>query len=281
LVQNFAGLAVCGLLLGLFEGGLFPGLAVYLTLFYTKKELGFRIGYLFVCSALSGSVGGLLAFGIGYMDGIAGLRGWRWIFIIEGIPTFLTGIAAYFLLADTPETAYYLTPEERQLAQSRIDRQSGFTKASQQFRREDALTAITDWKVGVFCVCQLAGGTMLYGFSTFLPTIIKALGKWTVPRTQALTVPVYALGAITYVIVAYFSDRQQMRGPYVVAFAIVSVIGYGILLSNSGSGVHYFGCYVVACGLYVVLGIPLSWLPTRESNQHPFPTLHQLPNTSK
>lgn len=83
-VQNFAGLVVCRFLLGIFEGGLFPGLTVYLTMFYTKKELALRIGYLFVSSALAGACGGLLAYGIGFMSGIAGLGGWRWVFILEG-----------------------------------------------------------------------------------------------------------------------------------------------------------------------------------------------------
>jgi MFS family permease len=84
IVHNFAGLMACRVILGLLEGGLFPGLTVYLTMFYTKKELALRIGYLFVSSALAGACGGLLAYGIGFMDGIAGQSGWRWVFILEG-----------------------------------------------------------------------------------------------------------------------------------------------------------------------------------------------------
>lgn len=83
-VQSFGGLVACRLLLGLLEGGMFPGLVVYLTMFYTKKQLALRMAYLFVASALAGAFGGLLAYGIGFMDGIAGQSGWRWIFIIEG-----------------------------------------------------------------------------------------------------------------------------------------------------------------------------------------------------
>lgn len=83
LVQNFGGLIAVRLLLGAFEAGLFPGMAIYLTLFYTKSELALRVGYLFVSAAIAGSFGGLLAFGIGQMDGFAGQRGWRWIMIIE------------------------------------------------------------------------------------------------------------------------------------------------------------------------------------------------------
>lgn len=83
-VHNFAGLIATRVILGLLEGGLFPGLTVYLTLFYTKKEIALRIGYLFVSSALAGACGGLLAYGIGFMDGIGGQSGWRWVFILEG-----------------------------------------------------------------------------------------------------------------------------------------------------------------------------------------------------
>lgn len=84
LVQSFGGLVACRLVLGLLEGGLFPGLTVYLTLFYTKQELALRIGYLFVSSALAGACGGLLAYAIGFMDGVRGMSGWRWVFILEG-----------------------------------------------------------------------------------------------------------------------------------------------------------------------------------------------------
>ena len=64
-VQSYGGLIACRLLLGLVEGGLFPGAAIYLTFFYTKRELALRIGYLFVSAAIAGSLGGLLAYGIG------------------------------------------------------------------------------------------------------------------------------------------------------------------------------------------------------------------------
>lgn len=77
LTQSYAGLIVCRLLLGLTEAGLFPGMVVYLTFWYTKRELALRTAFLFVSAAIAGSVGGLLAYGIGFMDGLAGYSGWR------------------------------------------------------------------------------------------------------------------------------------------------------------------------------------------------------------
>lgn len=262
LTQNYAGLIVCRLLLGAMEGGLFPGLTLYLTLFYTKGEIALRVGYLFVSAALAGAFGGLLGYAIGFMDGVAGQRGWRWILIIEGLPTFMLGIVSWFILANDPESARYLTDTEKQLVIVRRERQFGQTKSAQELHKVDAYKALKDWKVWAFCAAQFGVDTMLYGFSTFLPTIIKSLGNWSTAEVQALTIPCYCLGALSYVVVARISDAQQKRGLYCAVFGIVSVIGYGILLSRSSTGVHYFACFLVAMGLYVVVGLPLAWLPS-------------------
>lgn len=268
-VQSFGGLIACRLILGALEGGLFPGLTIYLTLFYTRKEIALRVGYLFVSAAISGSVGGLLAYGIGFLDGTAGQRGWRWIMIIEGLPTFVLGISALFWLANDPESAHYLTAEEKQLMIVRKERQSGYSKSADEFSRADVIKGLKDWKIWVFCFGQFGVDTMLYGYSTFLPTIIKGLGTWTAAQVQCLTIPCYALGAITYLVAAWFSDRLQRRGMITVIFGTVSVVGYAVLLSDVSNGVRYFGCFLVAMGLYVVVGIPLGWLPSSKYQQEP------------
>lgn len=260
--------------------GLFPGLTIYLTIFYTKNELALRVGYLFVSAAIAGACGGLLAFGIGHMDGLAGQSGWRWIMILEGvfnevhfpldmvtklrlgIPTFLLGIATWFLLADSPETAYYLSAEEKELMIVRQRRELGQATSAKEFNIEDVHHGLKDWKIYAFCAGQFGVNNMLYGFSTFLPTIIKGINpKWSSAIVQVLTVPCYALGAITYLVAAWLSDRYQKRGLPTVTLALVSVIGYAMLMSNSSYGVHYAGCFLVAMGLYTCVGIPVAWLP--------------------
>lgn len=262
IVQNFAGLMVCRILLGALEGGLFPGLTIYLTMFYTKRELALRIGYLFVSAAIAGSLGGLLAYGIGFMDGIAGLRGWRWIIILEGIPTAILGIGVLFWLADTPDQAPYLSEEERELMDLRMRRQIGHTKSSDYMHKEDVYAGLKDWKIYLFCIGQFGGDIILYGYSTFLPTIISGLGDWSAAQVQALTIPCYALGAISYLVVAYLSDRTQQRAMFVVGAALVCVVGYAILISPVSGNVKYFGCFLAAMGFYIVVGIPLAWLPS-------------------
>ncbi|KAF9884464.1 hypothetical protein FE257_001725 [Aspergillus nanangensis] len=262
ITQKYSDLIACRLLLGIVEAGLFPGLVTYLTMFYSKREIALRTGYLFGSAAISGAFGGLLAYGIGFMDGVSGLKGWRWIMIIEGMPTVIIGIATWFFLADDPETAYYLNDDERALVARLRSRDVGHTLSAQKFHWADVKEGATDWRIYAFCIAQFGVDTMLYGYSTFLPTIIKGMGSWTVPEVQALTIPCYAVGALAYLLVAWISDRTQRRALFVCIFAAISVVGYGILISDSSAGVHYFGALLIALGLYVAVGLPLAWLPT-------------------
>ncbi|KAI0534887.1 DNA-repair protein rad2 [Xylaria digitata] len=260
-VHNFGSLVALRVLLGAFEAGLFPGLNIYLTFFYTKRELALRVGYLFVSAAIAGALGGLLAYGIGHLDGVRGYRGWRWIMILEGLPAIVLGIAVLFLLPNDPEHAYFLTAEEKKVMAVRQQRQYGYTESAQKFSKRDMMKAFQDWRIWMFCVGQFGADTMLYSFSVFLPTIIKGLGSWSTAEIQLLTIPCYALGAISYMTIAYISDRKQMRGVFCVIWGAISVVGYGLLISNASAGVHYFACFLVATGLYVIVGLPLAWLP--------------------
>jgi MFS family permease len=279
LVDSYASLLACRLLLGALEAGLFPGLTVYLTLFYTKHEIALRVGYLFVSAAVAGALGGLLAYGIGHMDGVRGMSGWRWIMIIEGLPSVILGVITYFALPNDAQTAYFLNDAEKSLMEERHRRQYGNTASSREFSKDDMMKAFKDWKVWAFSIAQFGVDVMLYGtsllstsehvcstqlttsgFSTFLPTIIRDMGTWHPATVQLLTVPCYFLGAAAYMTVAFLSDRLQRRGLFCVAFGCVSVIGYAVLLGGTSSGVRYFGCFLVAGGLYVVVGLPLAWV---------------------
>lgn len=139
------------------------GLTIYLTMFYTKREYALRIGYLFVSAAIAGSMGGLLAYCIGLMDGVAGLRAWRWIIIIEGIPTVILGVTIWWWLADTPDTAHYLSTAEKDLIDARLRRQVGHTKSGDEFHKEDAIAGFKDLKIWLFCLGQFGGDVILYG----------------------------------------------------------------------------------------------------------------------
>lgn len=250
-----------------------------MTLFYNKRAIALRVGYLFVAAAIAGAVGGLIAYGIGFMDGVGGYRAWRWIFIIEGIPSIVVGIMFWIFMPNDLDTSHFMSLEDRAFLVMRREREVGQTASAQKFHWDDVKEGASDWKIWSFCIAQFGADTMLYGFSIFLPvsatpnhhergrlmfckTIIHGIGAWTVPQAQALTIPVYTLGAVTYLVVAWISDKSQQRALYTCLFCAVSIIGYGLLISNSGSKAHYTGCFLVAMGLYVAVGIPLAWMPT-------------------
>ena len=84
-VNNFSGLVACRVFLGLCEGGIFPGIMIYLSGFYRRHELQLRVCFFFCFAAIAGALSGLLAAGIVNLDGVGDIEGWRWIFLLEGM----------------------------------------------------------------------------------------------------------------------------------------------------------------------------------------------------
>ena len=112
MTKSYAGLVVCRLLLGLFEGGLFGGLILYLSMFYRRHQLLLRIGLWYCAAPLSGAIGGLLAAGLSRIQ-YGGYNRWPWIFIVEGAVTVVFATVAVFFLPHTPAKSRFFTEEER------------------------------------------------------------------------------------------------------------------------------------------------------------------------
>ena len=123
LVKNYAGLVVVRFFLGLVEAPFYPGALYILSLFYTRKEIATRVSILYAGNIFAVSFAGLIAAAtFSTLDDKHGMHGWQWLFIIEGVVTFGVAIVCIFLLPDEPLTTKWLTPEERQLAHNRIQR---------------------------------------------------------------------------------------------------------------------------------------------------------------
>lgn len=119
-VRSFGSFVAVRAVLGLCEGGLLPGMILYLSGLYTRGEMALRIGIFYTAASLSGAFGGLLARGLSAIAPRGGLEGWRWIFIIEGLLTVVCGLVAYVVLASNLATAGFLTKEEQAFAVSRL-----------------------------------------------------------------------------------------------------------------------------------------------------------------
>ena len=119
-VQDQAGASGVRFLLGVFEAGMLPGIAYYLSRWYRRRELAFRLSLYIVTAPLAGAFGGLLASAILSLDHFGSLHSWRMIFAIEGIITCGLALVGFFTLTDRPATARWLSQEEKDLAIARV-----------------------------------------------------------------------------------------------------------------------------------------------------------------
>ncbi|KAJ3552701.1 hypothetical protein NM688_g4014 [Phlebia brevispora] len=253
---DFGGLVVGRISLGVFEACFGPGIPLYLSLWYTKAEMGLRMAYWFGFAAVAGAFGGLIAFGVQQVS--ASIANWRLLFIIEGIPTVLLGIMTIFLLPDRPEETPFLNEEERSLQLERMNR--GLTAdVGRTVDKEHVKKAFKDWRIYVASMIYFGANCALASTSAFLPTIIKTFG-FTNARAQLLTVPPYAVSAVYMCLTSYVSDRLQSRGLCVALSSAVGGIGYLLLLTvTKNEHVRYFATFCITSGTYTVIGVIIAW----------------------
>ena len=199
------------------------------------------------------------------MNGVGGLGGWRWIFILEGLLTILVSIGAYFFIFNYPATASFLTESERSRIHVRLKASNDATR-DEAFNWKNVRQALSDPKVWLYCLGFHTMSLPLYTLSLFLPTIIKALG-YTSAQAQLLTVPPYSVATVLTLIVAVASEKTKIRAPFIMGTSSLAIIGYIVLLTNTKPGVAYFGTILAAAGIYPSVAIVLSWPANNVSGQ--------------
>jgi hypothetical protein len=156
-VHNYGELSGVRFLLGTVEAGLFPGLVYYLTFWYRVSERSLRVALILASATLAGAFGGAIAYGVGQMNGAHGLSAWRWLFFIEGAPSCASAILVWFFLPDYPETAHWLSSEEKELAKERLALEGSHGEAS-GLTWEEAKKTLVDWRLYAhYAVCDGAG----------------------------------------------------------------------------------------------------------------------------
>jgi len=260
-VTSFNGLLAARFFLGVFEGGTMPGIAFFLSNFYRRHELMFRLGILISGSSMAGAFGGLFATALSKIPewGASSMRleQWRNIFFFEGIITILFAIAGYFLLPTSPLTSSFLTPREQQIAHERIQREhkeAGAEKTTSKHVTRAVLNINNFMMAMGFFFCNIT----VQSYSLFLPTILRAL--WTdTTKVQLLTVPPYVAAAGWSIFVSWLSDRVRRRGLFIVTHGIVAMIGYCVLISTMSVKVRYFAVYLSAMGAFPLGPFFLGW----------------------
>ncbi|RPD60537.1 MFS general substrate transporter [Lentinus tigrinus ALCF2SS1-7] len=267
LVKNYPQLIGTRICLGVAEAGLFPGVVFYLSLWYPRHMLQYRIGIFFGGATLAGAFSGLLAFGISFMSGTAGLLGWSWIFIIEGLITVVVGAIAFFVVVDFPHTATFLTPEERAWVVHRKKYDNSSVGEEEHFELRHVWETLLDWQVWAHILLLMSIIAPSTGISLFLPSIIHGFG-FDVPISQLLTVPPYVFAAATLLVWAVWSDHIKKRWPFVLAGLLYCLVGFAINISDVSFGVKYFGTFLAVAGAYAGFPGVIAWLGNNLAGQY-------------
>jgi MFS family permease len=274
IVQNYGGLVATRLFLGVCEAGLFPGISFYLTLFYKREELQFRSSVFCSAASVAGAFSGLLAWAIAKMDGVGGLAGWRWIFILEGIATVVGASFAALVMCDSPLKAWFLTEDEAKFVVHRLmtiehDSEVHFEEANEsnwKYFRD----AVTDPQVYFHVLIFYGIVCPLYGIALFLPSIIKNLGYLS-STAQLMTIPVYVVAAFCAVTLAIISDRVKWRYPFIVGSYSIAIIGYIMAITckiETQPHVLYAGMFLCAIGIYSALPASVTWMANNLSGSY-------------
>ncbi|BGP40877.1 hypothetical protein JCM10449v2_004842 [Rhodotorula kratochvilovae] len=260
-VNSYGAAVAVRFLLGIAEGGVFPGLAYYLSRFYRKDELGFRLSCYIVCAPGAGAIGGLLASGILKIDHIGPYHTWRNIFLVEGIITMGIAVLSWFVLPDRPEVCKWLSADERALAEARIKAENtGATVVIDSMQRKTVYQGIFNPTTLVSAMIFLFNNIGTRARLRQGPTIVRTIypGEGTI-ALQLRTVPPYVVGAFTTLLTGYLSFKTKKRGLYMVISAPFIILGYILYLSTMNPHVRYTAAFMVAIGAFSFGALCTAW----------------------
>jgi ACS family tartrate transporter-like MFS transporter len=207
-------------LLGVAEAGFFPGVIYYLSLWYPAAHRARAIAAFMTAVPVTGLIGGPLSGALLGLDGIYGLKGWQWLFLVEGLPAVVLGSSVMFYLTDRPETARWLGPAERDWLVEKLAAERKACALRPNIRV--ALTDTTVWKLGIIFFLVAAG---FYGYSFWAPFIIKSLTGLSNFRVGLVLGAISAITILGMLLNSYHSDRSGERAMHIAVPLLIMALG--------------------------------------------------------
>ncbi|MBW0479250.1 hypothetical protein O181_018965 [Austropuccinia psidii MF-1] len=260
-IRSYSGLIAARIFLGAAEGGMFPGIILYLSSCYPRRELQTRIALFYSIASLSGAFSGLLAYGIVRLDGRGGLSGWCWIFIIEGLFTVSWGLLSFFIFPASIDSNKFLTMRQKTLLKQRLARHKPlFGYEDESFSFSDVLASLKSPHVLINSLSIFMAGTIVGGLLYFQPTIINSLG-YSAILSQLLSVPPFAFSFVFMLGTALFSDRFRARGVTACFCALISLTGFLIfyLADPHQRSLKYASLFLSISGSYSAIPALYAW----------------------
>jgi ACS family tartrate transporter-like MFS transporter len=209
-------------LLGIAEAGLFPGLLLYLTYWFPKAYRARVNAALVLAIPVSNALGAPLAASLMELHGLLGFAGWKWMFVLEGVPSIILGCFVLRYLTDHPVNATWLDPRQRAWLQDTLAQER--KAVEQQHARLGLWQALTDRRVLALCLVYFSMGTTAYGLGYFLPQIIKAWGLSNLATGWTVAVP-ETIGIIAMLIWGSWSDRVGSRRRSLSIALMIGAVG--------------------------------------------------------
>jgi ACS family tartrate transporter-like MFS transporter len=233
-------------LLGVAEAGFFPGMILYFTYWYPAQYRGRVISTLFIAVPLGNALASVVSGAIMEMEGVWGLHGWQWVFIIEALPAVLLAFVVLMLMTDRPAVAKWLNSDEKEWLESELKAERAKIETA---GRLSLLRALTDRRVLILAMIYFTSVIAGYGITFFLPQIVKGLGHSNFV-TGLLTAIPYVIGVIGLICWGHSSDRHKERRWHLIVASTVAAIGLAGTAFFTGSAWALVTMSIAAVGLY-------------------------------
>ncbi|KAB8296748.1 hypothetical protein EYC80_002165 [Monilinia laxa] len=196
-------------------------------------------------ATFAGAFGGAIAFGVGHMNGTHGMSAWRWLFVIEGIPSCLSSIFVFLFLPDYPETVKWLLKDEKDLAISRLATE-GSKVHDKGLTWQEAKETLCTWRLYAHYAIYFGISTPFSSLSLFTPSITAGLGYEDL-EAQLMTVPPYAVAYVVTILISWSADHFNARALHSSTMALIGAIGFtASALLPSASYTSRYGCLIIA-----------------------------------
>ncbi len=281
LTTSFRQLLVLRGFLGITEAAFGPGVPFYMTFFYKRSELAYRVGLQISAAPLATSFASSLAWVIVKISQNGPIAPWRALFLVEGFPSIFTAVAAWYWIPDSPAKARYLTARERKVAVLRLQSEQSTShhhepsssgsaaNLAQRLNAKEILATVLDPKSYLTALMFLSVNVSFSSLPVFLPTIINSM-SFSPLASQALAAPPYLLAFFFVLLIGRYTDKiADSRSSFLIAVSLLSALSYagiaiaGYLheeLGEAGSiTIRYVAVFGAAMGLFSSVTLIITW----------------------
>jgi len=238
-------------LLGVAEAGFFPGMILYLTYWFPAEARGRALARFMTATPIAGVIGGPVSGFLLRMNGVSGLAGWQWLFLIEGIPAIILGFVTLIYLPDKPKQAAWLGTDEKNWIVSRLDRESEIVRRTGHHTLGLALRSPRVWTLALVYFSLVMP---FYGISLWLPQIVQTLSGMSDLLVGFVSAIPYMAAAIGMVFIGRSSDQRRERRVHSAAALFVGSVGLAAAALLKGPAADLAALALAAVGVWGALG---------------------------